>query len=253
MKLIWRALGFNSVYYDTDTKEMVSCTTEEFVRYLKGVHTNKARFISRFIDFAKARFIEEDLKTYNEKFYNDAVEFHDKLIEMYDEATPFSFRESFLIENKEFQALVFSSINITDMVTELGATKYKVDGIETNQRIYDVEGNYLRTEKMHNVYEVFEVDGSKLGLEDEKLYVVKCWCTSTNDEHWLWIDDTFKDDPLNAIASTFMVHENIIPHIDCIKRQGDVLLVEMKEEVTPSGEIVSLTKEQYFSLLAAQA
>ena len=102
------------------------------------------------------------------------------------------------------------------------------------------------------MYETHEINGEKLGIED-KLYAVKCWCTSTNKEHWIWIDEKYKDDPLNAIASTFMVHENVIPHIKALKRQGDLLLLEMEEDVKPEGEMVSLTKEQYFGLLVAQS
>jgi hypothetical protein len=252
MKLIWRELGFNSVYYDTEAKEMVSCTTAEFLRYLKGLYTNKERFINRFIDRHKATMIEYDLKGHSEPDYYICLEFFDKLVADYDAATPFSFKESFELENREFQALVFSSINITDMISQLGAKRIKTDGIELDQNIYDEDGNLLGKEKRSNVYEVHEVDGEKLGL-DEKLYVVKCWCTTTEKEHWLWIDEKYKDDPLTAIASTFMVHENVVPHIKCLKRQGDVLLAEMTKEVTPEGELVSLTKEQYFSLLAAQA
>jgi hypothetical protein len=252
MKLIWRELGFNSVYFDTEKKEMVSCTTAEFLRYLKGIYTNKERFISRFIDRHKKTMEEYELKVHSEADYVICHEFFDKLVADYDAAEPFSFKESFELSNKEFQALVFSSINITDMITQLGATRIKTDGIELDQKVYDEEGNYLRTEKRSNVYEVHEVSGKKLGL-NEKLYVVKCWCTTTEKEHWLWIDEKYKDDPLTAIASTFMVHENVIPHIKCLKRQGDVLLAEMNKEVTPEGEIVSLTKEQYFSLLVAQA
>ena len=105
---------------------------------------------------------------------------------------------------------------------------------------------------MNNVYEIWEVNGEKLGLE-ESLYVIKCWCTSTNKEHWLWVNDEYKDDPLEAIASTFRIHENLIPFIKCIKRQGDVLLVELIKDVKPEGNIIPLKKEQYFSLLVAQS
>jgi hypothetical protein len=58
---------------------------------------------------------------------------------------------------------------------------------------------------------------------------------------------------LTAIASTFVVHKNIIPHIKALKRQGDILLTEMDDDIKPEGEMVSLTKEQYFGLLVAQS
>jgi hypothetical protein len=45
----------------------------------------------------------------------------------------------------------------------------------------------------------------------------------------------------------------MIPHIKEIKRQGDVLLFEMKKELLPEGKIVPLTADQYFNLLVAQS
>jgi hypothetical protein len=69
----------------------------------------------------------------------------------------------------------------------------------------------------------------------------------------LWIEDQYKDSPLEAVASTFRIHENLIPHIKEIKRQGDILLVELNQDVEPQGNIVPLTAEQYFGFLTAQS
>ena len=70
-----------------------------------------------------------------------------------------------------------------------------------------------------NIYETYEVKGEKLKLR-ENVYALKVWCTSTDKEHWLWIDKKYKDNPLEAVASTFHIHENLIPHIKELKRQG---------------------------------
>jgi hypothetical protein len=257
MRIIFTA--FNGIYFETDIEQMVGCTPVELVRYLKGVHTNYERFMNRFINVKKDIFLNgypehgiAGLKEVSEEDYDKTVKFFDSLAKMYDTVEPFTFKESFELEGREFQALVFSSIDIPQMINELGATRIKTDGIDVNHRKYDTEGNFIGTEAYHNIYETHEIKGEKLGLE-ESLYAVKCWCTSTNKEHWLWIDDQYKDDPLTAIASTFVVHKNIIPHIKALKRQGDILLTEMDSDVKPEGEMVSLTKEQYFGLLVAQS
>ena len=68
--------------------------------------------------------------------------------------------------------------------------------------------------------------------------------------------EKYKDKPLEAVASTFRIHESLIPYIKELKRQGDILLVEMKEgssDIKPEGEIIPLTSEQYFELLTAQS
>lgn len=242
---------FNEVYFDTEQNSMVGCTNSEFLRYLRGVHTNRERFINRYITPLSQKL--DSLKENSVEDYDLIKEFLNFLVNNYDEAQPFSFKESFnLSEKREFQALVFSSINIGEMMSELGASRYKTDGVEVKHRKYDNEGNLLGEEEYHNVYEVWEVNGEKLGI-NENLYTVKCWCTSTNKEHWLWIEDKYKEDPLEAIASTFRVHENIIPHIKCLKRHGDILLAEMDSDIKPEGNVVPLSKELYFKLLVAQS
>ncbi len=243
---------FENVSFETDNKSMCHCTNNEYLRYLKGIHTNKERFINRYVNEKLKTFKKFEFEKLEPEANKVTMEFFDYLLNEYDNVEPFSITEAFTLEDREFQALVFASINITDMIHSLGVKRIKTDGINVKHRKYNHEGEFIGIEDFSNIYETHEVNGEKLGLT-EPLYVIKCWCTSTNKEHWLWIDETYKDDPLNAIASTFMVHENVIPHIKALKRQGDLLLVEMKEEVKPEGKLVSLTKEQYFGLLVAQS
>ena len=138
------------------------------------------------------------------------------------------------------------------MIQELGNKRIATDGIKVKHKKFKPNGDSDGYVEYDNIYEVHEVNGEKLGINGH-LYVLKCWCTSTNKEHWLWIDEQYKDKPLEAVASTFVIHKNLIPYIKELKRQGDILLVEMKEDVEPEGELVSLTAEQYFDLLTCQS
>lgn len=242
---------FDEVYFNTSTQSMNGCENLDFLRYLKGVYTNFERFENRYINVLTEKL--KDLKKECPEDHKIMIDFLKYLKNNYEHINPFSFKEAFEIKDKEFQALVFASINIGEMIESLGAKRYKTDGIELTHEEYNSDGKYIGNKTYHNIYEVWEIKGDDLGLKGEKLYTVKCWCTSTNKEHWLWIKEEFKDDPLQAIASTFMVHENVISKIDCLKRHGDILLVELKEDVVPEGELISLTKDQYFSLLKAQS
>jgi hypothetical protein len=254
----------STIYFDALSNKMKGCTENELIRYLKGVFPSYERFKNRFYDY-KVRVTKygypddfdfeipgliyyPQLASYLEKIMAFLKRIHD----LYEDATPFSYQEAFELENRDFQALVFSSIDVPEMINQLGAKRIATDGIEVNHRQYDADGNFLGLKPYHNVYETYEVSGKKLNIE-APLYAIKCWCTSTNKEHWLWINDQHKNDPLQAIASTFIVHENVIPHIKALKRQGDILLTELDQEVTPKGDMVSLTKEQYFGLLVAQS
>jgi ribosomal protein L9 len=238
-------------------------SNEDVVRFLKGVFTNRERFETRFLsEFRKIpqelknmpKEDQEKFKQYNPELFevNDAM---DKLLEIYDAVEPFTYEEAFKIEDQAFQSQVFGSIDIVEMIETLGHKQIKVDGRAVKHKKFAKDGTALGEVEYDVVYETHEVSGSKLNLE-ENMYAVRCWCTTTEDEHWIWIEDKYKDDPLEAIASTFRIHENLIPHIKELKRQGDILLVEMKDSaknVEPSGDIVPLTADQYFGLLTAQS
>ena len=168
---------------------------------------------------------------------------------------PFTYGDAFKIENEEFQAKVFGSIDIVDMIKELGHERIKTDGKRVKHKEFTSSGEFLGYKEYDVVYETHKVDITKLGLEGESSYALRCWCTTTDKEHWLWIEDEYKDDPLEAVASTMRVHKNFIEgnHIKELKRQGDVFLVELNYDVQPEGELVPLTAEQYFGFLTAQS
>jgi hypothetical protein len=209
----------------------------EVLRYLKGLYTNKNQLIEKFIS-------NYTINKYTEELF-------DFFLSNFNYVNTFTYKEAFLIDDKGFQGLVFSSINISEMIENLGATKLKVDGIEVERKIFSKSGEFLGLKKYHNIYETYQVSGKILNLEED-LFAIKVWCTSTNEEHWLWIDKKHRHDPLSAIASTFHIHKNLIPHIKELKRQGDIMLVELNKEIEPSGELIPLTKEQYFKYLTSE-
>lgn len=212
-------------------------------RYLKGLYKNEKRFKQRFLLKLKEFVIAYDRK--------DRLENLNLLYKCFSRATAFSFKEAFSISDDSLRALVFGTMNISEMIEELGHERISVEGKELEQKVYNENGSY-ELKKYSVVYEIHKVSGKKLDIED--CYAIKCWCTSTNKIHWLWLEGDYSNtSPLEGIASTFMVYKNMIPFIKAIKRQGDVLLFEMTKEVFPEGEIVSLTANQYFGLIQAQS
>ena len=230
----------------------------EVLKYLKGQFTNKTRFKARFIDLHK------DVK--NQKVdFDETVELSlfncddamDELLNAYDDAKPYTYEEAFKIENDEFRAKVFGSIDIVEMIKELGHERIATEGKHLRHKQFSQDGEFQGYGEYDVIYETHKVNGEKLNIEgdDSDVYALRCWCTTTDKEHWLWIEDEYKDNPLEAVAQTFRVHSSIIPHITEIKRQGDILLVELDSDISPSDddEIVPLTSEQYFGFLTAQS
>jgi len=218
------------------------------IRYLKNRYTNKERFI--------AGFVNPILNIVNECAAPDRlvklVNTLNMFATQYDSVKPWSYAEAFQIGSLDFKSMVFGSIRVPEMIAELGHKRIATAGRPVKHKQYSKSGEFLGYKEYDVIFETHRVDGFKLGLR-EYVYAVKCWCTTTNNEHWLWIDEQYKSDPLEAIAHTFFIHENLIPHIKELKRQGDVLLVELTSEVEPRGNMVSLNKDQYFELLTAQS
>ena len=209
----------------------------DVLRYLRGIYDNIKRFKHAFI---KQLSDNKNLK-----------DICDYFIDNYKDTNPFSYEEAFKIKDREFQSIVFGSIDIVEMINSLGCKRIKVDGIPVKRKQFSEYGEFLGYKEYDNIYETYEVSGKKLGLNNN-VYVIKVWCTSTNKEHWLWIEEKYKDNPLEAVASTFRIHENIIPHIKELKRQGDIMIVELNKDINPEGNIVPLTSKQYFDLLTTE-
>ena len=249
------------IYYDVKTDSFNNFTREQYLRYLKGKYSNKERFFSRFVnanlDLLQTQYESKDYD--GKQIIPDIVyEMYKKFFETFTEeefenATPFNYAEVFKLESVSFQKAVFDTIDIQEMMESLGAERVMVEGIQTNNKIFNQSGKLDGVKEIHNVFELYKAKGDKLGLPDEDLYAIKCWCTSTNNEHFIWVSEEDIKNPLQAIASTFQIHSNLKPHIKALKRQGDLLVVELNKEVKPEGEMVKLTAEEYFGLLESQS
>lgn len=232
------------ISYNLDSDTFISgVDIFDFARYLKGRYSNSARCKARLLDY-----FYEAVEAYDKPHLKYSL---DLLLNYVDKATPYSYKEAFQISDNSFKALVFGSINIPEMIKNLGHERVSVEGKEVRHRKYKEDGSYDMVDYTV-VYELHKVNGKALDIDDS--YAVKCWCTTTEEEHWLWVESSYADKgALEAIASTCRVYQDMIPFIVSIKRQGDVFLFEMSETVKPKGPIVPLTADQYFGLLVAQS
>lgn len=223
-------------------------TKFDMIRFLKTKYTNRERFVSGFIDPIFELLVDSQDNSELDVL-RSMLEF---FLEEYDNVTAFTYQQAFAIRSEAFKAIVFGSIRVPEMIKALGHTRIATAGQAVKHKQYSKQGDFLGFREYDVVFETHQVNGGQLGLRGN-VYAVKCWCTSTNDEHWLWIEDQYKDDPLEAIARTFHIHENLVSFIKELKRQGDILLVELTEDIEPRGNMVSLSKDQYFGLLTAQS
>ena len=220
------------------------------IRYIRTRYTNKERFVSGFV--TPVRDLMSKISNSSTELPRNLISLIDLIVNSYDNAEPYTYAEAFHIPSEVFRSMVFGCIRVPEMIKELGHTRIATAGKPVRHKQFAPDGEFLGYREYDVVFETHRVDGTKLGLR-EAIYAVRCWCTTTHNEHWLWIHDEWRSDPLEAIAHTFQVHENLVPHIKELKRQGDVLLVELTQDIEPRGAMVTLSADQYFGLLTAQS
>lgn len=219
---------------------------KKLIAVLKLRHTHFEHFLNRTF--------ETEWQKYEHPLFKNIIA---ALQKEWDKIKPVSFDHFFTSTNRNYRLFCFNYIGVGTLMKALNAVKLSEKSIKVNYFQYDSNGNKKEVSRL-NVYEIHQIENAQLQLNTwwsngKHSYAVKCWCPSTQKEHWLWIEEQYKDDPLKAIASTFRVHENIIPFIKCLKRQGDLLFCEMRGHVIPEGEIRPLSAKEYFSLLVVES
>lgn len=232
-------------YFEVSVDEVL------ITKFLKGVYReNKPRFKDKFVNYFKSCF-----KAYEQEHLSYLI---DNIEYLWDTVQPFSYKEAFELSNDRFKSIVFSSIDIREMIDNLGAKRVNVEGKDLINKTWNPYKKEFEEVPYTVVYELYHVNGEKLGIQDSTaLPIVKCWCTTTDEEHWLWVDsNSFENNsPLQAISSTCVIYKSMHGKIKHIIRQGDVFIFEMNENVIPNEdeETIKLSMNEYFSLLKSQA
>lgn len=227
----------------------IMCATQKIkaLQYYKLIHKSRENFEKEVL--SKIYHIQALKPLYT--YFNKA----------FDCTAPITPLQAMKELNQKQLIRAFKEFNIGDLVKSFSPQRIAISGKELTKKQYDKAGNRIQDVTYNAVYETYQLNipsgGSGNAQRQLTAFAVKCWCTTTNNEHWIHIEEAYKNDPLEAIASTFRVHSHIIPYIKELKRQGDILIVELKQDVdisTPilKSSLVPLTAEQYFSLLTIE-
>ena len=196
-------------------------------------------------------------------------DFNEFVKSVWEEINPISVEDAFKMDNTEDRRVYFDAIGIERLFKSLDPKLLDRQVIKKTRVRWDDE----YTEKEHvfeDVYELYEIESSKLFKKSpdrwrqmEDIYAVRCWCTTTNREYWLYVTrlaalgnwgDEGKPDAIRAIAWTIRVD---VPKdsLERIYRQGDIIVVKMKDDakVTESSYMpYHLNKDQYLSLMYSE-
>ena len=223
----------------------------------------KTKYQDDYRDFQKDVITHESLK-----------DFDLFVQECWDSIEPVTVEEALQLANTEDRRVYFDAIGIEKLFKGLEPKLLDKQVIKKSRTRWDDEFNEY-THEFEDVYELYEIDGRKLydkdrwGNDPRPIYAVRCWCTTTNREYWLYVPreaavgqqwwsrdegNEAKADAIRAIAWTVRID---VPemYVEKIYRQGDIIVAKMKNKAKLTESTFSpyhLSKEQYLSLMYSE-
>ncbi len=218
----------------------------------------KAKYADDYRDFQKDVITHESLKDFDEFVQ-----------ECWDKIEPVTVEDALKLENTEDRRVYFDAIGIEKLFKQLDPKLLDKQVVKKKRQRWD-ENFKEYTYEFEDVYELYQIEGTKLFEKDrwgntpEPVFAVRCWCTTTNREYWLYVtkeaalgdrwwyndeDGKSQPDAIRAIAWTVRVD---VPeeNIEKIYRQGDIIVVKMNDVAKHTEHTFRpyhLTKEQYYT------
>ena len=171
---------------------------------------------------------------------------------------PMTWAEAWEIKTDTTRAAAMSACRCDmDLMGKLKGERIHTDGIERPGLTWLPDGRPGKPKPYTAIYELWRCNLQTLVRDGGPAYVVRCWCTTTGGEAWIWCGAPTKGDPrpaLSAIASTFQAPEAAIsdPHTR-LMRQGDLLIVTNPDPAKLKGDPRPLTAQEYERLLFAES
>jgi hypothetical protein len=220
----------------------------------------KTKYADDYRDFQKEVIIHESL--------NDFDQF---VSSMWPLIEPVTVQDALIQDNTEDRRVYFDAIGIEKLFKSLNPTLLDKQVIKKKRTRWDDEFKEY-THEFEDVYELYEIAGEKLFTKKNHwdsfspVYAVRCWCTTTNREYWLYVPrqaalgTTWWDvkdmvpDAIRAIAWTVRID---VPeeNLEKIYRQGDIIVAKMKDKTKATERTFNpyhLSKEQYLSLMYSE-
>jgi hypothetical protein len=218
----------------------------------------KTKYADDYRDFQKEVITHESLKDFD-LFVQDC----------WDSVEPVTVEEALQLENTEERRTYFDAIGIEKLFKSLDPKLLDRQVLKKNRTRWDDDFKEY-THTFEDVYELYEIGATKMFTMDrwgneprEHIYAVRCWCTTTNREYWLyvpreaalgqqwWSRDQAKPDAIAAIAWTIRLD---VPtsHVDRIYRQGDIIVAKIKDTAVPTITPHHLNKDAYIHLMYSE-
>ena len=221
----------------------------------KALSLWKAKY-PEFADFKKDVIIHENLEDFG-KFVE----------ECWDSIKAVTVKDALAIPNTEIRRVYFNCIGVQKLFKELDPILRDRQVIKKKRTKWD-DNNDPQEYTFEDVYELYEIEGKKLfdknrwNQEPNPVFAVRCWCTTTNREYWLYVNDQAalgdtrwpldkdkKYDAIQAIAWTIRLD---VENPERIYRQGDIIVAKIGENTKENLWPRHLSKKDYLKLMYSE-
>lgn len=183
-------------------------------------------------------------------------EFSEMVLKDWNDIPDITVAEAFSQKNLEVRRLYFKAIGTTKLFAELEPVLIDTDIIKNTGIRFKADGTQY-AETINDKYELYKIDGDKLFPEETSewrldratIYAVRCWCSTTGREYWIYVPKNIgeRKNAIEAIAWTVRL-EYPISDVEAVYRQGDVVIAKVKEN-SVSCNPYNLTGKEYVKLL----
>ncbi len=221
----------------------------------------------------KAKYADDYRDFQKEVITHDGLNDFDQFVqEVWNKVEPVTVEEALKLANAEERRTYFDCIGIEKLFKSLDPKLLDRQVIKKSRTRWDDEFKEY-TYEFEDVYELYKIDGTKLydkdrwGNEPAPVYAVRCWCTTTNREYWLYVpvqaalgdrwwssrvENKEEPDAIRAIAWTIRVD---VPEaaIERIYRQGDIIVVKIKDDAKDTSTFeYHISKDTYLSKMYSE-
>lgn len=240
--------------------------------------------LSTYMKAMKVRYSDMESFIREQQFSLEVDPNKDLILETWDSIEPLTMSEAFQERNQEKRRALFACLGPERIFKNSNPTLLDSTVLKIKNRTWDENGKEVEKE-IEDAYELYELSFSELFPEHQiiweiaspapRLKVVRCWCTSTGREYWIFVNDpTDGRNPRNMFNPLTQAVENVQPiktaiqaiawtfrvgvskeDIEEIYRQGDCLVVKAKKEAKqlPQEKWWHLDETTYREKLVAQS
>lgn len=195
--------------------------------------------------------------------------FSDFVSEMWDSIKPVTAEDALKVHNLEQRRVYFDCIGVESLFKQLKPKLCDRQVIKKKRMRWDDKNDPYEYE-FEDVYELYEIKGENLFKRESwqrnftNVYAVRCWCTTTHREYWIYVSDQAATDrnpnvwmnpqmepqydAIRAIAWTVRID---VDNPEKIYRQGDIIVVKMSEQ-SKQTRTYHLSKEEYLQLMYSE-